>query len=82
MNILFFFKYRNINADWSYKVEDAAAVREVYLDRIRKHQQELASLCRIHGWTYLSYTTGDDLITILNALYRSIATSHSGDKGS
>ena len=70
------------NADWSYKVEDAAAVREVYLDRIRKHQQELASLCRIHGWTYLSYTTGDDLIMILNALYRSIATSHSGDKGS
>ena len=66
------------NADWSYKVEDAAAVRDVYLERIKRHQQELAGLCRLHGWTYISNTTADAPQDILGLLYRSIIQSGPG----
>ncbi|MGE4313218.1 MAG: DUF58 domain-containing protein [Pseudobdellovibrionaceae bacterium] len=51
------------------RIEDAAAIRHVYLERIKAHQEGLATLAAKNGWSFVSFSASDDLPPVIARLY-------------
>ncbi len=63
-----FFKNHE-DIDKTYRIEDASAVKQAYLDKIETHQSELKSFAKRHGWRFETVSDAKSKQENLRTLY-------------
>ena len=50
-------EFLDVDTDWRLRSGEAAALREVYLERLALHRAGLSDICRRHGWSFATHRT-------------------------